>query len=301
MKQIFRYILFVLAGAFILASCHDYKDDNMVEDTVYLRSSDDGLVQEVSVYDQVVRFGVIKSGKGRSACTVQLGIDSGDKLFDYNEEHETGFVSLARKWYNADELEDKQVTFSPEDARVKVDVKWDPFDMVGLMLTETDDFVIPVYIKSSSITVNEKKSLLLIRPVLSTLSVRAADNAMTCKEESTFTAKVGVKLDHAIPGHDVRVNLSFSPKAMTVNGISYEAAPSGSINLVSSEVIIKAGDFESDVEVDLDMTGVPGSVKYVSGVIRIDSAAVVIEDGEDINFIPVVQDEMAVRVTKTAK
>lgn len=301
MKKIFRYILLSVLGVTVLSACHDFRDDYMVEDTVYLRSGADDLIQDYTVYDDMVRIGVIKAGKGRSTSTVELGIASNDMLFEYNEAHSTEYVALSKSRYNADEIEGKVVTFGLDESRVKVDIKWDPFDMVSLMTTEKDNFVIPIYIKKSNLKINESRDLVLVHPVLSTLSVRETDNPMTCKDGGTFTGKVGVKLDYAIPGHDVKVKLSFTPKAATVNGINYVPAPAGSVTLVSDEAVIKAGDFETDIEVDLDMSGVASDMKTMSGVVKIESAEVVVEGGKNLEFIPITQNEMTVRVTKTAK
>ena len=295
------YILLGILALAALSACHDFRDDKMVADSVYLRSADDNLLQDYTIYDGTIRFGVIKAGKGLSTGRVEIGIATNDQLFQYNEDHETEFVALAKSHYNADEIDGKVLEFSQDEARLKVDVKWDPQDMVNLMTSETDNFVIPVCIRSSNLAISETKNLLLIHPVLTTLTVRDEDNSMTCKEESTFTAKVGVKLDNAIPGHDVKVKLSFNPAAMTVNGISYAAAPAGSITLVSDEVVINAGDIEADIEVDLDMSGVASGVNYIAGEIVIESASVVIDGGTDIDFIPVKTSKMTVRVTKTKK
>lgn len=293
----YRYILsIVLAGA-CLSACHDFRDDHMVEDTVYLRSESDALVQDFSVYDAVSRFGVIKSGKGRSAATVTLGIAPTDSVLKYNELHKTDYLPLGRSFYNADELDGKVLNLAAAEARAKVDVSWDPRTMVAEMQAGADDYVIPVYIKEASIDISKTKYMVLIHPVLSTLSVRAQDNFMTCKEGSTFTGKVGLLLSNPIPGHDVRVKLAYTPEAVTVSGASYEAAPEGAIKLVTDEVTIKAGNTEVDVEVDLDMNPVAAATTRVSGKISVVSVTVMA--GEGLDFMPVTAGDMIVRVDKT--
>lgn len=296
----YKYILsIVLAGA-CLSACHDFRNDYMVNDTVYMRSETDALIQDFSVYDAQFRIGVIKAGKGLSPSTVEIGIAPTDSVLAYNERHSTGYLPLPKSLYNADEIDGTVLNFTAGEARQKVDVKWDPRAMVTKMTTETDAFVIPVFIRKADLAVSTTKYMVLVRPVLSTLSVRALDNPMTCKEESVATAKVGVKLDHAIPNHNVIVKFHFDPAATTVNGIDYVAAPAGSVTLPSGEATIKAGDIETDIEVAMDMNKVGLDVSHIAGIIKIDAVEVVTENG-NLDFMPVTEDEMVVRVTKTKK
>ena len=295
-----KYLLIAATALVCITACHDYRDDYMVEDTVYLRSATDALVQDYSVYDALFRFGVIKSGKGRTGDNVTIGIAPTDSVLKYNERHSTNFVPLSKSLYNAEEIDNKVLEFAQNDARIKVDVKWDPAAMVSKMTAETDNFVIPVFIKKASLAVSKTKYMVLIHPVLSTIGVREADNAMTCKALSTFTGKIGVVLDNPISTHDVKVKLSYTPAAATVNGLDYAAAPAGAINLVSDEAVIKAGNTEVDIEVDLDMNKVAEGVDRVAGKVKIESVTVVTADG-GLDIMPIRSDEMVVRVTKTKK
>ncbi|MBR1872846.1 MAG: DUF1735 domain-containing protein [Bacteroidales bacterium] len=303
MKNNFRYIFLAALAGLTLAGCHDFKDDYMVPDTVYLRSASDLTIQDYSVYDATSLIGVIKAGKGRTAALVTLGVAPTDTVLAYNERNSTNYLPLSKSLYNADELDGMVLGFSASEARKQVPVKWDPKGMVDKMMAETDDYVIPVYIKESSLDISDSKYLLLIHPVLSTLDVRSADNGMTCKSGATFVSReAGLKLDRALSRHDVKVKLSFAPKAVTVNGIDYEAAPVGSIELAKDEVTIKAGDQEVDIELNLSMASsiVPTATTYISGEIKIESVTIVVDGGDDIDFMPVLTDKMVVRVRKTS-
>ena len=282
----------------LLAACEDFRNDQMVDDTVYLRSENESLVQEYSVFDEIFRFGVIKAGRGLSAATVELGIAPADSVLAYNERHKTDFVPLSKSLYNADQIDGKVITIEAKAANARIEVRWNPAAMVAKMSSEPDNFVIPVYIRNSNLAVNPGKAMLLIRPVLSSVTVRETDNYMQCQTGSTATGKVGLRLDNPIPGHDVRVKLAFRPKAVTVNGIPYQAAPEGSIKLVREYATIKAGDMETDVEVALDLRPVDAGVSHISGEIVIEGAEVVIENGTNIDYIPVVTDRMVVRVIR---
>ena len=98
-----KYLLIAATALVCITACHDYRDDFMVEDTVYLRSATDALVQDYSVYDALFRFGVIKSGKGRSGDNVTIGIAPTDSVLIYNERHSTNFVPLSKTLYNSEE------------------------------------------------------------------------------------------------------------------------------------------------------------------------------------------------------
>lgn len=306
-----KTIFSICALALCLTACEDYRDKYIVDDSVYLRSADETLVVEYSVYDAVNRIGVIKAGKGFESSTVELGIDN-SLVGDYNYENGTDYVPLPKSFYNASELDGLTVKFGKDEARKMVDIKWEPSAMVAEMSSTPDKYVIPVYIKSASIDVQEAKSLVLVRPILSTLAVRDLNNPVTCKENSTATVKLGLILSSAIQTKDVTVKLAFTPKAMTVGGNNYEAAPAGAVALRKESVVIPAGVSELDFQVDLDMNGIPNGNDLFSGEIAItgvevrktsnlDKARADESADEVLTIMPVTSDKMNVLVTRTHK
>lgn len=301
----------ILLGVIALfaTACEDYRDDYLPEDSVYLRSPDDNLVVEYSVYDAVNRIGVIKAGKGTKACSVELAIDN-SLVGDYNYEKGTDYVPLPKSLYNASEIDGKKFTIGATDARVMVEVKWDPAEMVAEMSSTPDKYVIPVYIKSATADIQEAKRLVLVRPIMATLAPRAASNPVTCKEESTATVKLGLVLSSPIETKDVTVHLAFTPRAFSAGGKDYEAAPSGSIRLRKDSAVIPAGVSEIDFQVDLDMHGV--TVDHIGGDITItgvevrktsnaDKARADESADEVLTFLPVTNPTMAVLATRTKK
>ena len=304
-----KKILLLGFAALCLSACHDYREDYLVPDSVYLRSADETLVMEYSVYDAVNRIGVIKAGKGFDACSVTLAIDN-SLVGDYNYDNGTDYVPLPKALYNAAEIDGKVVKFGKDDARVQVDIKWDPAEMVAEMSGTPDKYVIPIYIKDASIDIQDAKRLLLVRPIMATLAPRAASNPVTCKEGSTATVKLGLVLSSPIDTKDVTVKLAFSPRAFSAGGKDYAAAPEGSVKLRKDSAVIPAGVSEIDFQVDLDMTGV--TVDYVGGDITItgvevrktsnpDKARVDESADEVLTILPVTNPTMAVLVTRTKK
>lgn len=299
MKERKTYLSVLVAAMALMCSCEDFRDSHMVEDTIYLRSESADLIQDYSVFDALFRIGVIKAGKGRTPATVELGIAPADTVLVYNQRHNTDYIPLSRSLYNSEAIDGNVISFSAAESRVKVDVEWDPQAMVNKMLSEKDNFVIPVYIKNASLKVSDSKYLLLIHPVLSSVTVSAPDYSVSCQAGGRTTCKVGVKIDNAISGHDVKIKLNYTPKVVLANGINYVEAPAGSIKLVKEEVIIPAGAQEISVAVDLDMAGIADSISHIAGEISIVEAEVVIENGKNIDFIPVLNDKMILRVIKT--
>ena len=302
--------IFILGAlALCLTACHDYRDEYMVKDSVYLRSGDETLVEEYSVYDAVNRIGVVKAGKGFSSCSVELGIDN-SLVGDYNYDNHTDYVPLPKSLYNASEIDGKSVTIGKDDVRAMVEVKWDPAAMVAEMSSTPDKYVIPIYIKSASIDIQEAKSLLLVRPILSTLAPRAENNPVTCRENNTATVKLGLVLSAPIDTKDVTVKLAFTPKALTVGGKNYAAAPAGSVALRKESVVIPSGVSEFDFQVDLDMNGIEAGNDLFSGEIAImgvevrktsnaDKARADESADEVLTLMPVTMDKMNVLVTRT--
>lgn len=304
-----KTIFSICALALCLTACEDYRDKYIVDDSVYLRSADETLVVEYSVYDAVNRIGVIKAGKGFESCSVELGIDN-SLVGDYNYENGTDFVPLPKSLYNASELDGKKFTIAANEARVMVEVKWDPAEMVSEMSSTPDNYVIPVYIKDASVGIQDAKRLLLVRPIMATLAPRALSNPVTCKESSTATVKLGLVLSAPIDTKDVTVKMAFTPRAFSAGGKDYAAAPAGSVTLRKESVVIPAGVSEIDFQVDLDMNGVTDD--YLGGDITItgveirktsnaDKARADEPDDEVLKIMPVTSPSMAVLVARTKK
>lgn len=304
-----KTIFSICALALCLTACEDYRDKYIVDDSVYLRSADETLVVEYSVYDAVNRIGVIKAGKGFESCSVELGIDN-SLVGDYNYENGTDFVPLPKSLYNASELDGKKFTIAANEARVMVEVKWDPAEMVSEMSSTPDNYVIPVYIKDASVGIQDAKRLLLVRPIMATLAPRALSNPVTCKESSTATVKLGLVLSAPIDTKDVTVKMAFTPRAFSAGGKDYAAAPAGSVTLRKESVVIPAGVSEIDFQVDLDMNGVTDD--YLGGDITItgveirktsnaDKARADESDDEVLKIMPVTSPSMAVLVARTKK
>ncbi|MBO4605107.1 MAG: DUF1735 domain-containing protein [Bacteroidales bacterium] len=302
-------ILMGVIALFAATACDDYRDDYLPEDSVYLRSADDNLIVEYSVYDATNRIGLIKAGQGSKACTVELAIDN-SLVGDYNYDHGTDYVPLPKAMYNASEIDGKTVKIGEKDARAMIEVKWDPTEMVAEMSSTPDKYVIPVWIKSATCGIQEAKRLLLVRPIMATLAPRAAQNPVTCKEASTATVKLGLVLSAPIDTKDVTVHLSFTPRSFSTGGKDYAAAPAGSVVLRKESVVIPAGVSEIDFQVDLDMSNV--TVDYVGGDINITGVEVrktsnadkarADESADDVfTAMPVTAASMQVLVTRTKK
>ena len=304
-----KIILLLGAAALCLAACEDYRDEYITPDSVYLRSADDSLMVSYSVYDAVNRIGVIKSGKGTKDCTVTLSIDN-SLVGDYNYDHNANYVPLPKSLYNAADLDGMVVKMGADDARAMVEVKWTPADMVAEMTASPDKYVIPIRIKSATISVNEAKRILLVKPVMATVGPRALSNSVSCKQNSTATVKLGLVLSEQVDTKDVTVKLAFTPRAFTAGGIDYAAAPAGSVALRKDSVVIPSGDTEVDFQVDLDMKGV--TADYIGGDIVItgvelrktanaDKARADESADEVLTIMPVSNPSMALLVKKSKK
>ena len=308
MNPMRKTIILTAATVTLLSACHDFKNDYMVEDSVYLRSGDETLVEEFTVYDATNRIGVIKAGRGFEDCTVELGVDN-DLVGDYNYENGTDYVPLPKTYYNRDEIDGKKITIAKDDVRAKVDITWDSRELALEMNSTPDKYVIPVFIKSANIEIQEAKRLLLVRPVLSVASVLHENQTATCRENSMATVKATVTLSEAISTKDVTLHLSFAPATIDYGGKQYVSAPAGSISLRKDSVTIPAGNLEADVEVDLDMAPVADGTDYIGGKITITGCEVVKtsnrdkarsdDDGTPSTFMPIKTATTNILVTKT--
>lgn len=238
--------LFILtAAALCLVSCiEDSRNNNMVPDSVSLVFDD--VVVPVSVYAAKHDISVLKSGKGDSAAWATIGFTS-EGLAKYNadESNDGTYKELAS---NLVKFSTDRVNFQPSDVRQLLSVSWDVDDMVQAVAG--DDYVVPIGLLKSDITVNEGRNLILLNILNSTASFASSGSTVVAKETANENGEVTIKfkLDHPIP-EDLAVQFAVDNSLVdtynTEKGTNYGTAPNGYVQIPAEGAVIPAGS--SDV------------------------------------------------------
>ena len=165
MKKTLFYILSLLA----VAGCiRDDRNYHMVDDTFSFTARQTLL--QASVHTGSCPVGIAKNGKGQTAAAVTLttsGAACTEALAKYNEENGTAFVALPESAYS---LSDTRIAYEVEDVVKDLTVSWDPAALAE-RIGDSPDYVIPVLVQSSDLSVNADKSFVLIQVLRSSLAV----------------------------------------------------------------------------------------------------------------------------------
>lgn len=165
MKKTFFYILSLL----VLSGCiRDDRNYQMVDDSFSFTARQTLL--QTSVHTGSCPVGIAKNGKGQTAAAVTVsttGAACAEALAKYNEENGTAFSALPESAYT---LSDTRIAYDVEEVVKDLTVSWDPAALAE-QIGDSPDYVIPVLVQSSDLTVNPEKNFVLIQVLRSSLSV----------------------------------------------------------------------------------------------------------------------------------
>ena len=212
----------------------------MVPDSVSLVFDD--VVVPISLYAGQHDISVLKSGKGSSAAWAKVGFTS-EGLAKYNadESNDGTYKELAS---NLVKFSADKVDFGPSDVRKLLSVSWNVDDMVQAVAG--DDYVVPIGLLSSDITVNEGRDLILLNILNSTASFASSGSTVVAKETASENGELTLKfkLDHPMPvdlAVQFAVDNSFADTYNTEKGTNYGTAPNGYVQIPAEGAVIPAG------------------------------------------------------------
>lgn len=280
----------------MLCACTDERDNNMVDDTFYIKGTE--TLRTVSVFAESVDLHVIKAGKGTLAANVRISTPD-TCLARYNAENGTDYSSLPSELY---QLSAKDLSFSKEDVTKPVRITWTPSAIADVL--EDKEYVIPCLISSDELGVSRDHSLVLIRPLLSRVGFeKAVEEKLrpSASPAAADTYEASVMISYPVADKDVTVTVAVDNTLVeafnTENGTTYSVAPDGLVTLVSDQVTIAAGSAGAGLKYTLvgekfykDGTLIPFTSYLVPIRIKsvsLDGMAV----GQDVLFIPIVYEE----------
>ena len=227
-------ILTLLALVPVLFSCEDYRDDYLLENTVYIRP-DAGAVRNFSVFCPGQEVGIIRSGALSDGGKVLVGASS-TNLVKYNIASGTRYVNMPSYIY---EISGTEFSFGSDDARKVLYLDWDADRMADLLSESKDDLVMPLSILSSDLSIVEDRNLLLMHPVIPTFSMTSSSVKVSLRQGDKNIRKVSasLRLDYPVGDRDVTFTVS---------------APEGFLSLTETAVTVRAGETSASFECVVD-------------------------------------------------
>ena len=249
-----KRISIIIIGILLVSGCFpDERNNFMVPDSFGITSLEN--VVEASVHTGSFVLGIAKSGKGQTAAHVEINRNQSDieaRLADYNSEHDTGFKAVMNSLIEMDAVE---FDFTAEEAAKQVTISWDP-DLLARFMGDSDQFVIPVLIKSDdpTVQVKEDRSMLLVHLNRSSVSLKQKAVTRTIEKKTVEPDKNGnqpplkeiVSLDVEIDNPIAGVGITYPLE------IGSTDAPAGLVRLVTQSVTIPEGGKSGTVQVELD-------------------------------------------------
>ncbi|MBO4455632.1 MAG: DUF1735 domain-containing protein [Bacteroidales bacterium] len=250
----------------LLAGCiSDDRENFMVPDSFGLTAGD--VLIQTSAHAGAYTLGVAKNGKGKTAATATVSLESGEAkaaLDKYNSENGTGFKALPTLLFTLDK---STVSYDAEEVVKDVTVSWDPLKVIEI-LSGGGDYVLPVAISSGDLTVNPDKQVVFLRFQRSTVGIAqqnvnrvinrkqvvpdADGNAPELKE----TVILDVKMDNFIKGigmsFPVKIDNSYIAEYNKTSEEQYVAAPEGLVNILTPTVTIPESGESATFKIEID-------------------------------------------------
>ena len=244
----------IIVGMLLVSGCFpDERNNFMVPDSFGITSLEN--VVEASVHTGSFVLGIAKSGKGQTAAHVSINRNQDDidaRLSDFNAKNGTEFKTVMNSLVEMDAVD---FDFTAKEAAKEVTIRWDP-DLLARFMGDSDQYVIPVLIKSEDpvVQVKDDRSLLLVHLKRSSVSLKQKSVTRTIEKKTVERDKNGnqpplkelVSLDVEIDNPIAGVGITYPLEIGETN------APSGLVRLVSPSVTIPEGGKSGTVQVELD-------------------------------------------------
>lgn len=250
-----KIIILTLAASLVWACFPDERLSNMVDDSFGFSSV--VAVQDISVHPGTFTVGIAKSGIGRSAASVTVEISPDDCA----EAIGTAYKVLPAKLVT---LSENTLSFGEKDVTKSLVLNWDPEQVISV-IGEDKDYVIPLHLSSSGLTVNKGRDVLLLRLNRSGIEVSQKTKAFSVEkkkvEKEGAVLKEKISLDLTISTAISRMDLEFPVEIdnslveefnKAEEGRNYIAAEPGLVTILDESVTIKEGTTGCTVKLQLD-------------------------------------------------
>jgi len=270
MKKKFLYSILVLGA--ILSCVPDDRNNNMVDDSFGVAAKT--LVQDVSIHAGSYTVGLVKNGKGQQSGTLRIVTDQTKvqaALDQFNKDNRTaykGIMPASIYWENT------TFSFRPEDIVKNLRLSWDP-ELVGYLMGDESNYVIPILLEGEGVQVNEGRSFMVIRLTRSSLSVVQASQARTVARKNVEPGPDGqtpelqeiitldLNLSQAIKGVGMSFPVVADPSLIdTFNAtqeMDYTPAPEGLVTILDKQVNIAEGSLGNTYRIQIDKSKLTGS------------------------------------------
>ena len=250
----------------LLAGCiPDDRENFMVPDSFCITAGESLL--QASVHAGSFTFGVAKNGKGTTAASVDVSLNSSGAsaaVDSYNKTYGTEYKALPQGLFA---LDNSSLSFGEKDIVKNVTISWDPLKVIEV-LSDDVAYVLPVAISSSDLEVNPDKNYLLITFLRSSVSIGQknigrvinhkqvepdADNVMPELKEVVI---LDVNMDHFIKdiglSFPVRIDNSLIEQANVGLDEPFVAAPEGLVKILTPTVTIPESGESATFKIEID-------------------------------------------------
>lgn len=256
MRKIFRNIFISALALSAAVSCVDDRNNFMVDDSFGFNNAIDENVTELAIYGGEYELAVIKSGKGFTDATVTVG-GSNASLLEYNKEKGTNYIGIPRDCYSFSET---SLNYQASEVSKTVTVSWDIAKTSAYMAAEpTNEYVIPISLKSYDLEVNEGRNLVILKLKKTTVTTeqRLLSWSVVYGDEATATTEsknITIMLDR-VPGKDLTLTFAADEDLVeaynAANGVNYALAPSGLISF-NNTLTVKNGELVAQLPATLN-------------------------------------------------
>lgn len=259
----FAFIAFALALA---AGCiPDDRENFMVPDSFGITASE--VLIQTSAHSGSYTLGIAKNGKGKTAASAMVSIDSADAaaaLSRYNSDNGTQYKAMPSTLF---QLDSPSLEYAESDIVKNVTLSWDPLEVIRL-LSSGDEWALPVFLSSGDLTVNQDKQFVLLRFLRSTVGIsqQNVNRVINRKQvqpdidgnppELKETVILDLKMDNLIKGigmtFPVKIDNSLIATFNEGREDKFVQAPDGLVNILTPAVTIPESGESATFKIEID-------------------------------------------------
>lgn len=263
MKRITFYILGTLALA--TGCIPDDRGNNLPDDSFGLTATS-SLIQ-ASIHSGSYTLGIAKNGVGQKAANATISLDAQEArqaLDEYNSANNTNFKALPA---NSFTLDHTQLSYETKDVVQEITITWDALELAQI-IGNSQDYVLPVCVKSSDLKVNSDHQVVFLRLLRSTLSVsqksitRVVDRKKVSPDpegnppELQETVILDLKMDRGIKNVGLNYPVVIDNSLIEAYNLEHEeqyvAAPEGLVNILTDTASIPEGGESATYRIQID-------------------------------------------------
>ena len=290
MKDMKKYtistaIMFICSLSFLASCDNSEKEDNLTPSQVYITNSG---VQDINVYDTGESYtyplGIYKAGALSTSAKATVAALTDAELSEYNATNGTNYNNIPANCYAME----YNVSFGSgqKDVNAVIDVVFDPA-LLKALPPITGNYVLPVKIVDSSISINPEKDIVFIRPTVKLPSIYFAEKGKEYKyaygdfKATVFQAPIELEID--ANKWDIQLEAVVDPAYVEEYGNGYTLLPADTYSF-DGNISLANGAKNFTLKINVDGPKIDAS-KYLLPIRLKNSSKFDIDQERNIFFI----------------